>query len=133
MLREDNNRSRNVRPDALKWIALSVKPRHENVATRGLETKGLETFLPLMQRRHQDANRTRQLDVPLFPGYLFCRFNDMRRVTVFKHAGSASGDRYRHSADIAARRRDYIASNRNPGASPAVGSSVPRVLSGIPL
>jgi len=38
-----------------------------------LQHKGFETFLPLYTRRHQYNRRVREFEIPLFPGYLFCR------------------------------------------------------------
>lgn len=57
------------------WFALSVRSRHEKVVEQVLSNKGFETFLPLYTRRHQYDRRFREFDLPLFPGYLFCRFN----------------------------------------------------------
>lgn len=59
----------------LNWFALSVKNRHEKVVRQLLTNKGFETFLPLYTRRHQYARRAREFDLPLFPGYLFCKFD----------------------------------------------------------
>jgi transcription termination/antitermination protein NusG len=69
------------------WFALVVRPRHEKVAAQALKSKGLDTFLPLTTRRHQYANRSRSFDVPLFPGYLFCRFNFLQRLPVITTPG----------------------------------------------
>jgi len=69
------------------WFALVTKPRHEKVASEALNSKGLETFLPLIQRRHQYGHRSREFDVPLFPGYLFCRFNVSNRLPVIMTPG----------------------------------------------
>jgi len=69
------------------WFALVTRPRHEKAAAEALHIKGLETFLPLVQRRHQYDRRSRQFDVPLFPGYLFCRFNVLRRLPVITTSG----------------------------------------------
>ena len=57
------------------WFALNVKSRHEKTVAQLLSLKGFETFLPLYARHHQYARRARKFDLPLFPGYLFCRFN----------------------------------------------------------
>lgn len=57
------------------WFALNVKSRHEKIVAQLLALKGFETFLPLYARHHQYARRARKFDLPLFPGYLFCRFN----------------------------------------------------------
>jgi transcription termination/antitermination protein NusG len=69
------------------WFALVTKSRHEKVVAEALNGKGLETFLPLVQRRHQYAHRSRQFDIPLFPGYLFCRFHLARRYPVITTPG----------------------------------------------
>jgi len=56
-----------------RWFALSVTARHEKIVSQLLLNKGFETFLPLYTRRHQYARRVRRFELPLFPGYLFCR------------------------------------------------------------
>lgn len=53
------------------WYALYVKARHEFVVSGELQRKGVETFLPAVTRLHQWKDRKKQLDIPLFPGYLF--------------------------------------------------------------
>jgi len=57
-----------------KWFALTVKPRHEKAAAQNLRSRGLEEFLPLYNARRQWSDRIRTLALPLFPGYVFCRF-----------------------------------------------------------
>jgi hypothetical protein len=42
-------------------------------ATVGLRPKGLEEFLPLQQARRRWTERVQAIDLPRFPGYLFCR------------------------------------------------------------
>jgi transcription termination/antitermination protein NusG len=72
---------------AESWFALVTRPRHEKVVSEALNSKGLKTFLPLVQRRHQYGRRSRAFDVPLFPGYLFCRFNVLHRLPVIMTPG----------------------------------------------
>ena len=69
------------------WFALLTRPRHEKAVSEALNGKGLETFLPLVQRHHEYGRRSRQFDVPLFPGYLFCRFNVLLRLPVITTPG----------------------------------------------
>jgi transcription antitermination factor NusG len=40
-----------------------------------LRGKGYEEFLPLYRSRRRWSDRVKELDLPLFPGYLFCRFD----------------------------------------------------------
>ena len=69
------------------WFALSVNVRHEKVISELLRNKGFETFLPLYKRRHQYARRSREFELPLFPGYLFCRTNLTRRLPIMTTPG----------------------------------------------
>jgi transcriptional antiterminator NusG len=56
-----------------QWFAMVVKPRHEKTVATILQIKGFETFLPLCRRQYQYGRRLREFDIPLFPGYIFCR------------------------------------------------------------
>ena len=69
------------------WFALSVAPRHEKKVSRQLEQKGYETFLPLYRRPHQYGRRAREFQLPLFPGYLFCRTDPRERLPVLTTPG----------------------------------------------
>lgn len=69
------------------WFALIVKPRHEKSAAFNLRCLGLEEFLPLERVRRSWSDRTQAVDLPLFPGYLFCRFTYRDRLHVLNTAG----------------------------------------------
>lgn len=56
------------------WFAVQVRPGHERVVAATLRHKGYQEFLPLGRVRRRWSDRIKQLEVPLFPGYLFCRF-----------------------------------------------------------
>lgn len=58
----------------LCWRAVTVKPNHERAAAQALEWKGWETFLPLYRSRRRWSDRIKELELPLFAGYVFCRF-----------------------------------------------------------
>ena len=70
-----------------EWFAIAVKPRHEKRVAQVLDTKGYETFLPLYKHRHQYAARRRDFDLPLFPGYVFSRFDVFKRLPVMVTPG----------------------------------------------
>ncbi len=75
-------------PDAeQKWFALSVTVRHEKIVSQVLQNKGFETFLPLYTRRHQYSRRVREFEIPLFPGYLFCRSALATRLPILTTPG----------------------------------------------
>jgi transcription antitermination factor NusG len=70
-----------------RWFALYVKPRHEKTISHLLTAAGLTSFLPLYVRQHVYGNRTKQHELPFFPGYVFCRFGAAQRTKVLSTAG----------------------------------------------
>lgn len=64
------------------WFALYVNARRERMTADALHSRGFEEFLPLCRTRHRWSDRIKELEVPLFSRYLFCRFNvqDLHRV-----------------------------------------------------
>ena len=65
-----------------EWFAIAVKPRHEKRVAYVLDSKGYETFLPLYKHRHRYGARMRDFELPLFPGYVFSRFDLFKRLPV---------------------------------------------------
>lgn len=55
------------------WYAVGTRHQHEKVAARILQYKDFDVFLPLYKTCHQWHDRTKEISVPLFPGYLFVR------------------------------------------------------------
>ena len=55
-----------------EWFAFRVRPRHEKTVALALREKGYCEFLPLLRERRKWGNRAQNVEVPLFPGYLFC-------------------------------------------------------------
>lgn len=72
---------------SLQWFALVVKPRFDKAVARTLELKGYETLLPLYKRHHRYGNRSRESELPLFPGYVCCRFNVHKRLSIVTTPG----------------------------------------------
>src|SRR5438270_11525242 len=69
------------------WFALRVRSNSEKVTTAHLEARGLQPFLPLYRSRRTWSNRIKDLDFPLFPGYVFCRFVVTNRLPVLSAPG----------------------------------------------
>lgn len=74
----------------LPWFALQVRTRYERNVASFLEGKGYEWFLPTYISRRRWSDRVKQLELPLFPGYLFCRFNPEERLPILKTPGLIS-------------------------------------------
>ena len=62
------------------WYALCVRLGFEIAVSRALGNKGYEQFLPLYPSARRWSDRTKQIHLPLFPGYLFCRLNVQERL-----------------------------------------------------
>jgi transcription antitermination factor NusG len=71
----------------MAWYALRVKPRFEKMVSCGLRGKGYDEFLPLSHSQRKHNGRTRTVDLPLFPGYLFCRFDAKKRLPIMTSPG----------------------------------------------
>lgn len=70
------------------WFALRVKSRFEKVVASLAQNKGFEQFLPIYQSRRQWSDRLKSVDVPLFPGYVFCRLNPQHRLPLLTIPGA---------------------------------------------
>lgn len=72
------------------WYAIRVRSKFEVVATASLAGKGYEPFLPLYQARRRWSDRVKEMELPLFPGYIFCRFDAGTRLPVLTTPGVVS-------------------------------------------
>ena len=57
------------------WFALQTKSKSERKVEHLLKQKGYECFTPMYRRKRKWSDRIVEIDFPLFPGYVFCRFN----------------------------------------------------------
>ena len=66
--------------DTPRWYACRTRARAEKQAARLLTGNGVESYLPLIEQVRQWSDRKKRVAFPLFPGYLFVRF-DLRKTT----------------------------------------------------
>jgi transcription antitermination factor NusG len=71
----------------LPWFALHVRSRFEVSVASHLYGKGYECFLPTFKSRRRWSDRVKEIEAPLFPGYLFCRFNVLDRFPIVTTPG----------------------------------------------
>ena len=71
----------------LPWFALQVYSRKERLASSHLASQGYECFLPLYKNLRQWSDRVKEIEQPLFPGYLFCRFDFQERRPIVMTPG----------------------------------------------
>jgi transcription antitermination factor NusG len=71
------------------WYAIQTRLRFERKVFAQLESKGIETFLPLVRQTHRWSDRRQVVEVPLFPGYGFVHLHlDPRaRLYIVQTAG----------------------------------------------
>lgn len=69
------------------WYALWVKPRHEKSVQRLLTLGQHRSLTPLYTSRHRWADRFHDVELPLFPGYVFCHFDAARRHDILRIPG----------------------------------------------
>src|SRR5713101_8918472 len=78
-----------MKPEAgcYPWFAVQTRSRYENLVATLLRGKGYELFLPVYKSRRRWSDRIKELELPLFPGYLFCRFNPLDRFPILVTPG----------------------------------------------
>lgn len=79
-----------IPPASFPWFALQVRSRFEKHVATFLDGKGYEWFLPTYRSKRRWSDRTKEVQLPLFPGYLFCRFNPQDRLPILKTPGMIS-------------------------------------------
>ena len=80
----------NAEPNVDRWYALQLRNRWESSTATLLSCKGYQTFLPTYKDAKRGSGRSKGVQTPLFPGYLFCRFNVCDRLPVLITPGVIS-------------------------------------------
>ncbi|MEE8303903.1 MAG: transcription termination/antitermination NusG family protein [Candidatus Tectomicrobia bacterium] len=70
----------------MHWYLVHTKPRQEDVAALNLEKLGVEAFCPRLKQRHIIRCRNRATTSPLFPRYLFSRFDSVTQHRLVTYA-----------------------------------------------
>jgi len=65
-----------------QWFALRVRSNCEKAVSCMLGGKGYTKFLPVIRKRSRWSDRTKEIEVPVFPGYVFSRFNIEDRLPI---------------------------------------------------
>src|ERR1700741_1216500 len=76
-----------LRIEQWPWYALLVRANRERTATLFLEHLGYQCYLPVGKFTRRWSDRLKEVEVPLFPGYLFCRMNPENRLPVLMTPG----------------------------------------------
>ena len=76
-----------VIPRQFPWYAVRTRSNFERTASTVLAGKGYEQYLPLYREKKRWSDRTVISALPLFPGYVFCRFDSKKRVPILSTPG----------------------------------------------
>jgi transcription antitermination factor NusG len=71
----------------LPWFAIRVRSNCERNVFQALHQKGYDLFFPTYTATRQWSDRIKQLTVPLFRGYIFCRLNHQHPLPVLTTPG----------------------------------------------
>ncbi len=61
------------------WFACKTRSRSEKKTALLLGRQGIDTYVPLVKREREWSDRTARVGFPVFPGYIFARF-DLTRL-----------------------------------------------------
>jgi transcription antitermination factor NusG len=84
----ETNNSSLLTEKNMNWYALHIRSRHEKRVAERLSSQSLEIFLPLHRSRHTWKNGVHaDVDLPLFPCYLFAKASIHDRIRLLQHPG----------------------------------------------
>lgn len=69
---------------ARAWYAVYTRARHEKRVAEELRARRLDSFLPLYETIHRWKDRRARVQLPLFPGYVFVKFDAGERIRVLQ-------------------------------------------------
>ncbi len=69
------------------WFAAYTCAHHEKQVARQLKDRRIECFLPFYRAVHRWKDRRKELDIPLFPGYVFVQLPAEDRLRVLQVPG----------------------------------------------
>ena len=74
---------------AVHWYAVRTRSKFEVKVRTRLFDKGVECYLPVLHETHRWKDRNKEIEVPVFPGYLFPRLVDSSesRLAVLRTEG----------------------------------------------
>ncbi|MGC2657082.1 MAG: UpxY family transcription antiterminator [Bryobacteraceae bacterium] len=69
------------------WFGIRTRSNFEKTTSAFLASKGYQQYLPLYVQRRQWSDRAVDTRLPLFPGYVFCRFDPKCRTPILSTPG----------------------------------------------
>lgn len=69
------------------WFVIWAESRAEKAVAKRIAAMGLTSWLPVVRERHRWSDRWREVDCPLFPGYLFAQATNANWHEVLRTPG----------------------------------------------
>jgi transcription antitermination factor NusG len=69
------------------WYAVRTRSHFERTAATVLAGKGYAQYLPMYREKKRWSDRSVITELPLFPGYIFCRFDSKKRAPILSTPG----------------------------------------------
>jgi transcription antitermination factor NusG len=87
-MKEICDKSVAISEDSRQWYALQTRSRHEKQVALRISAQSMEAFLPVHRSRHAWKNGVHaNVELPLFPCYLFTKANRYDRHTILRLPG----------------------------------------------
>jgi len=74
-------------PFLYPWYAIRVRSNYERTLAHYLRANDYQEYVPLYRDRRQWSDRVREIEAPLFVGYVFCRIDIQRIYTILSAPG----------------------------------------------
>ena len=62
-----------------QWRVIKTRSRREKALARYMSGRQMSYYLPMFKKRRPETKRTRYSFLPAFPGYIFCKINNLER------------------------------------------------------
>lgn len=72
------------------WFGIRTRSNFEKITSAILASKGYSQYLPLYRVKRRWSDRDVETHRPLFPGYVFCRFDSKQRLPILSTPGVVS-------------------------------------------
>ncbi|MDA1082649.1 MAG: UpxY family transcription antiterminator [Gemmatimonadetes bacterium] len=69
------------------WFVIWAESRAEKKVNQRIVAMGIETWLPMIKERHRWSDRWRDVECPLFPGYLFAKATNANWHAILRTPG----------------------------------------------
>lgn len=69
------------------WFAIAVRTRWERSVERSVSRRGYESLVPVCVERRRWSDRWKDIETPLFPGYVFSRLDTQNRLPILTAPG----------------------------------------------